>query len=180
MRRNVLVRNVLVRSALAVVAVFTLAFSATAVAHAQPLRPGTTPVVGLADGVGYSIDVSGRTISYTVTDVPRISRLVPGFCTSAVIDAVKAAPIIGPDIIALVQGQSVNVVALLAALRDADAITATHLGRFANGDGVVTGTFEDIPDGLYAVMSVCNLDPDLYGLTGAFVLGDGLDYGSSA
>ena len=172
-------RHVLVRWAVSLFALSALVGMVPAVADAQP-RPGSTQVVGVAKGVGYSIKVTGRDIAYTATNVPRVNVLIPGACTTAVIDAVKAAPIVGPDIIALVQGQSVDVVKLLTELNDAKAVAATHLAKFADKNGTVTGTFEDLPDGLYAVMSVCNLNRNLYGLTGAFIMGEGLDYGSSA
>ncbi|MEE4023583.1 hypothetical protein V1Y59_10890 [Gordonia sp. PKS22-38] len=173
-------KRIFVRFAVALVALFTMAVIAPATASSAP-PPEPKPVVGLAEGVGYSIQVSGREISYTVTEVPRtLGGILPGACTTAVVDVVRAAPIVGPDIIAIVLGQSIDVLALLQAVDDADAITATDLLTPANRDGTVTGTFDNIPDGLYAVMSVCNLNPDLYGLTGAFVLGDGLNYGSSA
>ncbi|ROZ89142.1 hypothetical protein [Gordonia sp. OPL2] len=172
-------RHVLVRWAVSLIALCAIAGMVPAVADAQP-RPGAVQVVGVAKGVGYSIKVTGRDIAYTVTNVPRVNVLIPGACTTAVIDAVKAAPIVGPDIIALVQGQSVDVVKLLTELNDAKAVAATDLAKFADKNGTVTSTFKGLPDGLYAVMSVCNLNRNLYGLTGAFIMGEGLDYGSSA
>ncbi|MDL9946512.1 hypothetical protein QSJ19_13090 [Gordonia sp. ABSL11-1] len=172
-------RHVLVRWAVSLIALCAIAGMVPAVADAQP-RPGAVQVVGVAKGVGYSIKVTGRDIAYTVTNVPRVNVLIPGACTTAVIDAVKAAPIVGTDIIALVQGQSVDVVKLLTELNDAKAVVATDLAKFADRNGTVTHTFKGLPDGLYAVMSVCNLNRNLYGLTGAFIMGEGLDYGSSA
>ncbi|AZG47608.1 hypothetical protein [Gordonia insulae] len=177
MRRNILVRISVILAAFAVVA-----FTAPAVADASPPRPGATPVVGAAKGVGFSVQVTGRQIKYTVTDVPRSSIISRGFCSTAVVDVIKAAPIIGPSLISLIQGGPVDVVKLLTDLAEADAVTASHLARFATSaaPNTVTGTFDDIPNGLYAILTVCNLDPDLYGVTGAFVLGEGLNYGSSA
>jgi hypothetical protein len=172
-------RHVLGRWAVALIALCAIAGMVPAVADAQP-RPGAVQVVGVAKGVGYSIKVTGRDIAYTVTNVPRVNVLIPGACTTAVIDAVKAAPIVGPDVIALVQGQDVDVVKLLTELNDAKAVAATDLAKFADKNGTVTSTFKGLPDGLYAVMSVCNLNRNLYGLTGAFIMGEGLDYGSSA
>lgn len=173
-------RHVLVRWAVALIALCAIAGMVPAVADAQP-RPGAVQVVGVAKGVGYSIKVTGRDIAYTVTNVPRtLGGALPGACTTAVIDAVKAAPIVGPDVIALVQGQNVDVVKLLTELNDAKAVAATDLAKFADKNGTVTSTFKGLPDGLYAVMSVCNLNRNLYGLTGAFIMGEGLDYGSSA
>lgn len=177
-----MLRNVLARTVLTLATVFSVGVAAPALVNATPSQP--VPAIGIAQGIGYSVQVNGLSITYTVTGVPRVpligSVTLPGSCTTAVVDAVRAAPVVGPVLLDYILGNpDIDVLALLQELEDAGAITAIHLLRGANGDNVVSGTFEDIPIGVYAVVSICNLNPDLLGATGALVLGAGWGSGST-
>ncbi len=177
-----MLRKALARTVLVPATAVALGLATPARVHAQPAGPA--PAVGIAQGIGYSVQVDGRSITYTITDVPRVplvgSITLPGSCTTAVVDALRAAPIVGPVLLDYILGNpDVDVLALLQQLDDADAITAINLLRGANRDNVVSGTFEDVPNGVYAVVSVCNLNPDLLGVTGALVLGPPFSSGST-
>ena len=175
-----MLRNALARTVLVPATVFALGFAAPA--HAQPAEP--VPAVAIARGIGYSVQVEGQSISYTITGVPRVplvgSITLPGSCTTVVVDAVRAAPIVGPVLLDYILGNpDIDVLAQIQQLDDAGAVTAINLLRTANRDNVVSGTFEDIPIGSYAVLSVCNLSSDLLGATGALVLGPAWNSGST-
>jgi|GEM_PF-4242790 len=177
-----MLRNVLARSVFVLATVFATGLAAPALVTAKPAEP--VPAIGIAQGIGYSVQVNGLSVTYTVTGVPRVPVVgpitLPGSCTTAVVDAVRAAPVVGPVLLDYILGNpDIDVLALLQELDDAGAITAIHLLRTANGENVVSGTFEDIPIGVYAVVSVCNLNPDLLGVTGALVLGAGWGSGST-
>lgn len=174
------------RPVLALAAAGALVLGVPATALADGLRPEATPVVGIADGIGYSVTVRGTAVEYTATEVPISGRVlgvpIPGVCTSALIDAVAAAPIIGPSVIDTISGGEVDALALIRDLLESDAVVDVHLLRAANGAGTVSGTFENVPTGLYLVVSFCNplsANP-VYGATGAFVLGTGWNSGSTA
>ena len=179
-----MLRNMPARIMLTVAIVTATICAAPALVNAKPAEPGVVPAVAFAQGIGYSVQVSDHSITYTVTDVPRVPLIgpvtLPGSCTTAVVDAVKAVPVVGPVLLDYILGNpDIDVLALLQELDNAGAITAVHLLRGANSENVVSGTFDDVPKGVYAVVSICNLNPDLIGATGALVLGSGWDSGSS-
>lgn len=177
-----MIRNALARTVLVLATVAATGLAAPALVDATPAEP--VPAVAIARGIGYSVQVDGLSITYTATDVPRVplvgSLTLPGSCTTAVVDAVRAAPVVGPVLLDyLVGNPDIDVLALLRELGDAGAITAIQPLQGANRDNVVSGTFQDIPRGVYAVVSICNLNSDLLGAAGALVLGPTWGSGSS-
>jgi hypothetical protein len=184
MRRKWFVRTT---AALAAATAITFASPALANAEPQPLVPPVVPVVGIADGIGYSVQVVGNSVTYTATNVPFSGSIfgvpIPGTCSTAVIDAIKAAPILGPALIQIILGGQVpiqQVIGVIQQLIASDAVVAADPIRIANNAKVATHTFNNIPNGVYVVMTVCSvLTAPAYGMTGAFVLGPSLQSGSN-
>jgi hypothetical protein len=177
MRRKMLVRLTATLAATTAIAFATPAIGAAA---PQPLGPPNVPLVGIADGMGYSVKVAGNAVSYTATNVPPSGNFlgvpIPGACSSGVIDAVKAAPILGPPLVSLILSGAVPVAQLVVVLKklmESNAVVASDLVRWADGKNVATHTFNNIPNGIYVVMTLCSVTAEKagYGLTGAFVLG---------
>lgn len=165
-----MLRSFLTRSLTALAAAFAVAVAVPAPGLAQP---APTPVLGISSGIGFSTLTVGDTVNYRVTGVPRF-----GNCLTALIDMIAAAPIIGPSLIDTISGGSVDAAALIQKLIDSDVIAAPPQLRLAR-DGEISDSFRGVPVGVYAVATVCNLNRDLYGVTGAFVLGSGSASGSN-
>ena len=92
---------------------------------------------------------------------PRVGRpplTLPGSCQTAVVDIVRALPVVGPDIFRLIRGEDVDVAALVQKVLGAEGVIGgQHLLRTANSAGIVTGTFSDLPPAVYLVATVCNV-----------------------
>lgn len=145
------------------------------------------PQIKRSKGIGYTVEGDGKDITYTATDVPRVGRppvTLPGSCQSVAVDVVKAVPVVGPSIFALIRGDDVDVADLISRLRAAPGVVAgLHTVRTANSAGTVKATFSNLPPAVYLVASVCNLvvDRNHWGAATARVRGDGNgSLGSSA
>ncbi len=176
-------RKFFVRLTATLAATTAIAFAAPAIGTAapQPLVPPAVPLVGIADGMGYSVKVAGNAVTYTATNVPPsgyipvVNLPIPGACSTGVIDAIKAAPILAPPLISLILSGKVPMAQLalmLKNLNDSGAVVAGELVRWADAANVATHTFNNIPNGIYVVMTLCNVtgEKPAYGMTGAFVL----------
>ncbi|NLU82529.1 hypothetical protein [Rhodococcus sp. HNM0569] len=159
----------LTRGLVALAATGALVAAGAGTAAAQEIEP-------LAEPFSFNVTADGTTINYTATGVPYIFLL--GHCATTLIDAVKAAPIVGPAVVQTMSDESVNYLELIADLREADAIVDAQV-KSTPRDGVVTGAFTDVPVGAYAVGTICNANPDLVGIGGAIVIGDILPPGIS-
>ncbi|MFI1460913.1 hypothetical protein [Nocardia carnea] len=138
----------------AAVAAFVLAVLAAifpAAAAAQDAHPAVT----------LSATVSGTTIDYTVAGVPNrrdTFPVIPGECTTVLVNTAVAAPILAPAAVDTLSGREPDAFALLQRLIAEGAVTAGPRVQFAAA-GQVTGSFTDIPRGVYLVATVCNLSP---------------------
>ncbi len=129
-------------------AVFAAIFPATAAAQ-------DTPAISL------SARASGTTIDYTVTDVPNrrdTFPVIPGECTTVLVNTAVAAPILAPAAVDTLSGREPDAFALLQRLIAEGAVTAGPRVQFAAA-GQVTGSFTGIPRGVYLVATVCNVTP---------------------
>ncbi|MGI5221020.1 hypothetical protein [Nocardia sp. CA-290969] len=139
----------------AAVAAFVLAVFAAifpAVATAQDTRPA----------IALSATVSGTTIDYTVANVPNrrdTFPVIPGECTTVLVNTAVAAPILAPAAVDTLSGREPDAFALLQRLITDGAVTAGPRVQFASATGHVTGSFTDIPRGIYLVATVCNISP---------------------
>ncbi|HNP57075.1 MAG TPA: hypothetical protein PK331_00490 [Gordonia sp. (in: high G+C Gram-positive bacteria)] len=119
------------------------------------------PQIKRDKGIEYNVVVHHRDITYTATGVPRVGRpplTLPGSCQTAVVDIVRALPVVGPDIFRLIRGEDVDVAALVQKVLGAEGVIGgQHLLRTANSAGIVTGTFSDLPPAVYLVATVCNV-----------------------
>lgn len=138
----------------AAVAAFVLAIFAAlfpAVAGAQDARPA----------ISLSATVSGTTIGYTVDNVPNrrdTFPVIPGECTTVLVNTAVAAPILAPAAVDSLSGREPDTYALLQRLIAEGALAAGPRIQFAAA-GQVTGSFTDIPRGVYLVATVCNVSP---------------------
>lgn len=151
-----------------------------AVAQATPQRHPVVGSSGSADllsferseGIGYQVTVEGNDITYRATGVPRVVVL-PGSCATAVVDVLRALPVLGPDILAVLRGADPDIAALLEKVIANNLITRLDPIRVADREGTATHTFTDLPRGFYAVLTVCNGSRDLYGVATVVIAGDG-------
>lgn len=138
----------------AAVAAFVLAVFAAifpAAAAAQDTRPA----------IALSATVSGTTIDYTVANVPNrrdAFPIIPGECTTVLMNTAVAAPILAPAAVDSLSGREPDTYALLQRLIAEGALAAGPRIQFAAA-GQVTGSFTDIPRGVYLVATVCNVSP---------------------
>ncbi|NKY58448.1 hypothetical protein [Nocardia flavorosea] len=132
-----------------VLAVLTAIFPAAAAAQDAP------PAIAL------SATASGTTIDYTVTNIPNrrdTFPVIPGECTTVLVNTAVAAPILAPAAVDTLSGREPDAFALLQRLIADGAVTAGPRVQFATA-GQVTGSFTDIPRGVYLVATVCNVSP---------------------
>ncbi|MBF6160835.1 hypothetical protein IU438_06425 [Nocardia cyriacigeorgica] len=123
-----------------------------AVAAAQEPRPP----------VDLNTSVSGSTIDYTIDNVPNRRDTFPvirGECTTAVVNVLVAAPILAPAAIDTLSGREPDVFALLQRLIAEGALTAGPRIQLASSTGQISGSFTDIPRGVYVVGTICNINP---------------------
>lgn len=138
----------------AAVAAFVLAVFAAifpAAAAAQDTRPAIT----------LAATVSGTTIDYTVHNVPHrrdTFPVIPGECTTVLVNTAVAAPILAPAAVDTLSGREPDAFALLQRLIADGAVTAGPRVQFASA-GQVAGSFTDIPRGVYLVATLCNVSP---------------------
>ena len=129
-------------------AVFAAIFPATAAAQDIP-------------AISLSATASGTTIDYTVTNVPNrrdTFPVIPGECTTVLVNTAVAAPILAPAAVDTLSGREPDAFALLQRLIAEGTVTAGPRVQFAAA-GQVTGSFADIPRGVYLVATVCNVSP---------------------
>ncbi|MCX5043058.1 hypothetical protein OG921_07735 [Aldersonia sp. NBC_00410] len=166
MRRNLFIRCVTAAVASVTVLLAAPAIAAAAPAPAQPVLPG----VGFSNGIGHKAEAQGNSVRYTATGVPGYLGVFPGSCQTGLVNAVTAAPIIGGSIADLLAG---NPFGLITALLESGSFVAFHPLVIADKDGTVTGTFANVPTGLYVVVSSCTAQATgpAYGATGVLVVG---------
>ncbi|MFE3444763.1 hypothetical protein ACFXNW_17170 [Nocardia sp. NPDC059180] len=178
MLRSSFLRTGIVRICAALALAGFTATALPAIATAQDPRP---PVL-------LNTTVSGATIDYTIDNVPNRRDTFPvirGECTTAVVDVLVAAPILAPAAIDTISGREPDVFALLQRLIADGALAAGPRIQIASSTGQITGSFPDLPRGIYAVGTICNInpisgefDPALFDISPAVVID--LRSGSSA
>ncbi|MFE3542902.1 hypothetical protein ACFXK0_08030 [Nocardia sp. NPDC059177] len=172
------------RSGIACAAAALAMLSFPATAFAQP-APDNLPV-------DLTTTVTGTTIDYTVTDVPNRRDTFPvirGECTTAAVDTIAAAPILGTAALNSLSGRQPDAPDLLQRLIAAGAVAAGPRIQIASNTGEITGSFPGLARGVYVVVTLCNInpfgfefDPDLFDASPAVVtdLGSGSGSGSGS
>lgn len=138
----------------AAVAAFVLAVLAA-------VFPATAAAQDAAPAISLSATVAGTTIDYTVTGVPNrrdTFPVIPGECTTVLVNTAVAAPVLAPAAVDTLSGREPDAFALLQRLIADGAVTAGPRVQFSAA-GQVTGSFTDIPRGVYLVATVCNVSP---------------------
>ncbi|MGV9824126.1 hypothetical protein [Gordonia sp. NPDC003429] len=107
-------------------------------------------------GVHLSTTVSGSTIHYTITDVPRSGTVIPGFCNTVAADFLKAGGAALPVLINSLSADSIDYVELLRRLNDSGAVVGIQPSTANRDTGIATGEFDHVPPGTYLVVTVCN------------------------
>ena len=139
-------------AALAAFVLTVLAAIFPAVAAAQDVRPA----------ISLAATVSGTTVDYTVANVPNrrdTFPVIPGECTTVLVNTAVAAPILAPAAVDTLSGREPDAFALLQRLIAAGAVAAGPRVQFASTAGQVIGSFTDIPRGVYLVATICNVSP---------------------
>ena len=156
-----------------------LATGALVAAGVQSAAAAPTEVQPVASsGVSLSATINGSNIDYAVTNVPNRLLLLPGECTTVIVDAVAGAAVAGPAIIDTLSAGSPDVLRLIEDLIAADAVPALPQVVIASG-GTVTGSFTNIASGVYALVTNCTIDPlvgfdpERFDFAGVLVLGGG-------
>ena len=80
--------------------------------------------------------------------------VLPGSCATAVVDVLRALPVLGPDILAVLRGADPDIATLLEKVIANNLITRLDPIRVADREGTATHTFTDLPRGFYAVLTV--------------------------
>ncbi|MGY0497420.1 hypothetical protein ACWZHB_02845 [Nocardia sp. FBN12] len=106
--------------------------------------------------------VSGAEIDYAVLNVPNRRDVFPvirGECTTAAVDTIAAAPILGAAGLDSLSGRRPDAPDLLQRLIAAGAVAAGPRIQLASYDGRITGEFTDMARGVYVVVTLCNISP---------------------
>ncbi|MEU4313099.1 hypothetical protein [Nocardia sp. NPDC024068] len=142
-------------------------FAALMLAVLAALFPAAAAGQDVRPAISLSAGVSGTTIEYTVSDIPNRRNnfpVIPGECTTVLVDTLAAAPALTPAAVDSLSGRTPDAFALLQRLIADGTVAAGPQIQFASA-GRVTGSFTDIPRGVYLVATVCNISP----VSGEFV-----------
>lgn len=139
----------------AAIAAFVLAVLAT-------ISPSANAAQDVRPAIALSASVSGTTIDYTVANIPHrrdTFPVVPGECTTVLVDTAAAAPVLAPAAVDSLSGREPDVFALLQRLIADGAVAAGPRVQFASATGQVSGSFTEVPPGVYLVATVSNMSP---------------------
>ncbi|NLG55515.1 MAG: hypothetical protein GX542_07675 [Rhodococcus sp.] len=163
--------SILARCTAAAIATGALIAMGSSTALAQP-----TAIESIADNsVSLSAQVRGANVDYTVTNVP--SRILfPSECVTVLVDVPRAGEALAPHVIDLILSNDIDALGLISDLRSRGAVVGTDLKVTYSGS--VSGSFRDVPAGVYGVLTNCAItlsgfDPNRADYEGIVVFGNG-------